>query len=325
MSLLQQRICRQGKPLLRLLRPRRGFFIFLVFLVLSGLFWLSTALNDSYDCELDLPVAIKNVPANVVLTNDSIDIVRVTVRDKGYTLLQYARRKGVMPVEIDFSAYPKQNGKCVVSASELHKLITKRLQNSTSVSTVKPDKMDLCYVEGTGKSVSVRLTGNFTPAKNYYLEHTEIEPSRVTLYASPGEIDSIQYVFTENLQMKNFSDTVSATVKIKQMPRMKTVPDEVTVTFFPDILTEDEAEVRITTVNVPDGTILRTFPSRVKVKYTVGVSMYRNVNLSQFKIQADYGSITESTDKCRLSLVQIPKGVKQASLETSEVDYLIEN
>ncbi len=324
MSLPQRKICRPNKALKRVLRPRKGFLVFLVFLVLSGLFWLSTALNGFYDYEIDMPVSVEGLPKNVILTTDSVDFVRVSVHDKGYALLQYVKKKNVPAVIIDFPSFDKQ-GKCVISSTELHKIVTKKLPNSISVSSIKPDKLEFGYVTGQGKNVPVRLSGDFTPASNYYLEHTEIEPSHVTVYAPADEIDSIHYALTERMQVRNFSDTVRTRVRLENSPRTKTVPAEVDVTLYPDVLTEEEAEVPVTTVNVPEGTVLRIFPSRVKVRYTVGVSAYRNVNVSQFVVEADYEKTAGGAEKCPLRLSAVPKGVKRAVLETSGVDYLVEN
>ncbi len=307
-----------------LVKPRRGFFVFLIFLVLSGLFWLSTALNGYYDYEIDLPVVVHGMPANIIQT-DSLDIVRVSVHDKGYALLQYAQRKNPSAIDIDFETFRKPGNRCAVSAVELHKLVTKRLQNSTSISSIKPDKIEFGFVEGVAKNVPVRLNGNFVPAKNYYLEHAEIRPSHVTLIAPADVIDTMHFAVTERLTIEDFSDTVSQNVKIRAAARTKVVPGEVTAVLYPDVLTEEEIEVPVAAVNVPEGVILRTFPARVKVRFTVGASMYRNINAAQFKVQLDYNDIAPGADKCKVRLAAVPKGVKRAKLAADEVDYLIEN
>ncbi len=307
------------------LRPRRDLLVFLVFLVLSGLFWLSTELNGYYDYEIDIPVKVTDVPANLIQTTEDVEVVHVTIHDKGFALLQYVRGNMTVPLTLNFSTYKIQGNKCVVSTTELSKMITKKFPNSTTVKSIKPDKIELTFVEGVGKSVPVRVVGNIEPAKNYYLEHLEVEPSSVTLYAPQGVIDSIDYVTTESLQLENFSDTLKAKVRVKTQTNTKAVPSEVEVTLFPDILTEEEVEVPITVVNVPRGVTLRTFPSRVKVKFTVGASLYKTVNTSQFEVVANYDDIVEDAEKCCISLAQTPNGVKAATLDIDEVDYLIEN
>ena len=67
----------------------KEFLIFLFFLLLSSTFWLLITLNETYEQEIVIPVHLVDVPKNVVLTSDTTMNVRVTVRDKGYTLLTY--------------------------------------------------------------------------------------------------------------------------------------------------------------------------------------------------------------------------------------------
>ncbi len=307
------------------LRPRRDVLVFLVFLVLSGLFWLSTELNGYYDYEVDIPIEVTAVPTSLIRTTDDVDIVHVTIYDKGFALLQYVREKKMDPIVLNYSTYKKPGNKCMVSATELSKMVAKKFPNSTMVKSIKPDKIELSFVEGVGRSVPVRVVGDLEPAKDYYLEHIEVKPSNVTLYAPQGLKDSTGYVETETLHLRDFSDTLKTMVKLKTQANTKAVPSEVEVTLFPDILTEEEVEVPINVTNVPQGVTLRTFPSRVKVKFTIGASLYRTINVSQFEVVADYNDIVEDAEKCCISLTQTPKGVKGASLEVDEVDYLIEN
>ena len=67
----------------------KELLIFLFFLALSGIFWLMMTLNETYEKELCVPVRLTDVPRNVVVTGDLPDTVRITVRDKGFTLVTY--------------------------------------------------------------------------------------------------------------------------------------------------------------------------------------------------------------------------------------------
>lgn len=325
MSSPLSRICQSSRSLLRLLRPRKGILLYLIFIVLSSLFWLSTSLNDYYDCEVGVRVIVNDVPVNYIPLSESTDTVRVMVHDKGYALLPFIRKNVLKPIVIDCPALTNSKCQFSLSASELRKLIVKRLPSSATISSIKPERIDRSYVEGVAKSVPVRVVGKISPASSHYLAHTEIDPAKVTVYAPVDVIDSIQYVSTEFLQLTGFADTVSVTVAIKPATNTKVDPEEVVVALYSDVLTEEETDVPITAVGVPDGTSLRTFPSRVKVRYTVGASMYRTINESQFKVQADFGDIQPGDDKCRISIVETPAGVRNASLATEKVDYLIEN
>ena len=94
---------------------------------------------------------------------------------------------------------------------------------------------------------------------------------------------------------------------------------------YPDVLTEESAEVPITALNMPEGNVLRTFPSRVKVVFTVGASIFRTINTNKFKVVVDYNEILSApSDKRTLKIASVPHGVKNAHTEIEHVDYLIE-
>jgi YbbR domain-containing protein len=322
---LLSRICKLSKQTLHLLRPRRSLLTFMVFLVLSGLFWLSTALNESYDCEVAVPLFLENIPKNVIVTSDVEDTLRVTVHDKGYAIMEYLYGDKVTPVRINVPTLSKESGRYVVTSAELLRLVRKQLNAFSSVTSVKPERLEVVYCHGSAKKVAVRLDGNIVPAANYYLSHVQITPEKVTVYAAKQLLDSITYVTTEPLQMRNFTDSVSLTATLKTVKGARITPQTVKVELFPDILTEGTADVPITVVNLPEGVNVRTFPLRVKVKYSVGVSLFRSVNTSQFRVEMDYNEIRSGSDKCPLHLTKMPQGITKASLEFAEVDYLIEN
>ena len=61
----------------------REFLIFLFFFLIAGGFWLLQTLNSDYEAEFSIPVRIKDVPNNVVLTSEPPSELRVRVKDKG--------------------------------------------------------------------------------------------------------------------------------------------------------------------------------------------------------------------------------------------------
>lgn len=54
----------------------REFLIFLFFLIASG-FWLIQTLNNDYEAEFSIPVRMKDVPNNIVLTSEPPSELRV--------------------------------------------------------------------------------------------------------------------------------------------------------------------------------------------------------------------------------------------------------
>ena len=103
------------------------------------------ALNETYEREIEIPVQLVDIPKNVVLTSDTTTNVRVTVRDKGFSLLAYLYGNKTHTIKIKFNAYAKKTGVGVVSSSELQKMIFRQLFNSSQIVSVKPDKFEYFF------------------------------------------------------------------------------------------------------------------------------------------------------------------------------------
>ncbi len=303
----------------------KEFLIFLFFLALSGTFWLMLALNDTYEKEVRFPVRIVNVPKNVVLTCDDDDTIRVVLRDKGYTICAYLYGDVIKRIDLPFSTYLKKKGYGSVSSSDITKLIYQELYSSTSIQSVKPDKIEYFYNYGIHKSLPVRLYGDITPEASYYLARVEFSPKTVDVYGSQAALDSMAYVYTEKLTIRNLKDTIERKLSLRNMKGIKCVPSNVKISIYPDILTEESVEVPITALNMPEGKVLRTFPARVKVSFSVGASLFRTVTPDKFKVVVDYNDLLAApSEKCTLKIAAVPHGIRNAHTEVEQVDYLLE-
>ena len=308
-------------------RANKEFLIFLFFLALSGAFWLSLTLNETYEQEFAVPFTVTDIPKNAVLTSDDVDTIRMTIRDKGIVLLAYNYGDYLKGVKVPFRKYTHNNGTGNVSAQELQKLVYQRLLSSSKIISVKQDKLEFYYNYGTKKQVPVRWSGRVIPDELFFISRVHYSPDSVTIYAADDKLDSISIIYTEPLNYANFRDTLRIDCRLTKMKGVKIVPDHVRVTFFTDVLTEERIDgIPVQGINMPEGKILRTFPSKASVTFVTGINTYRNLTPNDFTIVADYNEIKQNpTEKCRISLKDVPHGISRVRIETPLVDYLIES
>lgn len=261
-------------------------------------------------------------PRNAVITGDLPDTVRITVRDKGFTLITYAFR----PLNFKFNNYADETeGQGVIPVADVQKQILSQLYGSSKLLQVKPGKFDFYFTYGASKKVPVVFRGKITTSKSYYLAHTEFFPSMVTVYANKRQLDEVKAVEIVPFYYRNLQDTIRENVRIKKIRGVKVMPDMVRLAVYPDVLTEEMVDVPITAINMPPDKVLRTFPSKVSVKFTIGASLFRTIKPSQFTVVVDYNEIADNpSDKCTLQLRSVPRSVSKASLEMETVDYLLE-
>ena len=300
----------------------KEFLIFLFFLALSGVFWLMMTLNETMEREFKIPVRLTGVPRNAVMTGELADTVRVTIKDKGLTLVTYDFR----PLTFRFSSYADEDtGEGVVPVADVQKQVLSQMYGSSKLLQLKPGKFDFYFTYGSSKKVPVVFRGKITTHKSYYLAHTEFNPSMVTVYANKQQLDQLQAVEIEPFNYRNLQDTIRQMVKIKKIRGIKIVPPMVRISVYPDVLTEESVEVPVTAINMPPGMVLRTFPSKVTVRFTIGASLFRTIKPSLFKVVVDYEELAANpSDKCTLQLRSVPRSVSKASLEMDRVDYLLE-
>lgn len=304
----------------------REFLIFLFFLLLSGAFWLMMALNETYEEELKVPVRLVGMPRNAVMTDEPADTVKVTVRDKGFTLVTYKYGHWFRPLTFKFATYANEDqGHGAIPAADIIKQVQSQLYGSSKLLSVKPEKLDFYFTYGASKKVPIRFRGKISTSKSYYLAHTEFSPMMVTAYANKKVLDELKYVEIEPFNYRNLQDTIHQNVRLQKIRGVKLVPSTVRLSVYPDVLTEESIEVPVSAVNMPAGMVLRTFPSRVTVRFTIGASQFRMIRPEQFNVVVDYQTLAENpSDKCTLQLRSVPSSVSKAKLELDKVDYLLE-
>ena len=304
----------------------KEFLIFLFFLLLSGAFWLMMALNETYEEQLKVPVRLVGMPRNAVMTDEPADTVKVTVRDKGFTLVTYKYGHWFRPLTFKFATYANEDqGHGAIPAADIIKQVQSQLYGSSKLLSVKPEKLDFYFTYGASKKVPIRFRGKISTSKSYYLAHTEFSPMMVTAYANKKVLDELKYVEIEPFNYRNLQDTIHQNVRLQKIRGVKLVPSTVRLSVYPDVLTEESIEVPVSAVNMPAGMVLRTFPSRVTVRFTIGASQFRMIRPEQFNVVVDYQALAENpSDKCTLQLRSVPSSVSKAKLELDKVDYLLE-
>ncbi len=304
----------------------KQFLTFLFFLILSGIFWLSITLNESYEREIKVPVQVVGIPKNVVLTSPSTDTVRVTIRDKGWMIVAYLYGERMPTIHLNYKSFDRGNGAGIISSSDIKRLLVQQFEISTAITTVKPDRLEFFYNNGERKRVPVRWRGRVLPQQAYFISDVNYTPDSVDVYAAPEKLDSIRQIYTEPLNYVGFRDTLSVSCKLSHSNDIKVVPEQIQIEFLTDILTEETIEdVPIQCLNLPEGKVLRTFPAKVNIHFVAGATQIRHLHPEDFIVVADYREIAqESSEKCTLYLRSVPHGISRATLDTKQVDYLIE-
>ena len=318
------RISKQLKDFL-LSEKSREFFIFLFFFFVAGGFWLLQTLINDYETEFSVPVRLRKVPENVVITSEPVSKLQVRVKDKGTALLNCMLGKSFYPVTIDFPDYKGKNNRVRIYASNFSKEIAGQLKASTQLLSIKPDTLEYIFSTGVSKKVPVKLQGDVKAGRQYYFPDTLFQPDSVLVYAPETMLDTIQAAYTQYLTLDEVADTVTRHLSLQAGKGVKFVPSTTQMILPVDIYTEKTVEVPLRGINFPADKVLRAFPSKVQVTFQVGVSQFRQITAEDFHINVSYEELLDlGNNKYTVKLRSIPKGVNHVRFNPEQVDFLIE-
>ena len=303
----------------------REFFVFLCFFFIAAGFWLLQTLNNDYETEFSIPVRLRNVPENVVITSEPVSEVRVRVRDKGTVLLNYMLGKNFYPVILDFKNYINMGNHVQVQTSQVQKWITGQLNASTALLSMKPDTLEYYYSTGVSKMIPVKLCGNVSAGEQYYLPDTLFTPDSVRVYAPSDALDTMKVAYTLPLNLDNITDTLEREVTLSAPKGAKYIPASVKLTLPFDMYTEKTVEVPLRGINFPADKVLRAFPSKIKISFQVGMGRFRQITADDFHLVVSYEELVRlGSEKYTVKLRTLPEGVSHVRFNPEQVDFLIE-
>lgn len=303
----------------------REALVFLFFVCVSLGFWLLNTLDDVYKTEFRVPVRLKDVPKEVVLTTDFPENVQVSVEDRGTVLLNYMLGRTFYPIAFDFKDYSMMGNHVRISSEELTKKIVSQLNTSTKLLAIRPDTLDFIYAQGEAKRLPVRLNGQVGAGRQYYVSSVTFSPDSVVAYAPREVLDTLTVSYTHRVQVEGLTDTLRQNVALGGRRGVKFIPSTTVMTACVDMYSEKTVEVPVVGISFPAGKVLRTFPSKVQVTFQVGLKRFMDVSANEFFIGVTYEDVLRNKDgKLPLTLKTAPDWVSHVRIAPASVEYLIE-
>lgn len=303
------------------------FFVFLFFFVVSAGFWLLQTLNETFETEISVPLALKNVPEKVHITTELPSQIHITIRDRGTTLLRFFRYTVQNALEVDFEKYDAgvTNARVQIPIVDVQRLIQSQLGVTSRIISVRPDTLEYYYNRGVSRRLPVKVCGSIGASPQNYIQSLSLSEDSIMVYAPNNVLDTMQYAYTQAVNLLGLKENVTQLVSFRRMKGVKYEPNKVEMTTFVGYYAEKTVEVPIIGLNFPGDKELRTFPSRAKVTFRVESGQYQRITADNFVLAVTYEELLQNpSDKYRLHLKSLPEGVTNARISPQEVDYLIE-
>ncbi len=154
----------------------------------------------------DLPVVFQGIPENVVITDQTADVVNVRLRGTRAAL------RNISPTDLE---YPIE-----VSGSKegltVHEVDTTFLDFPRGVTVVSrsPAVLEVVFERAGRRSVTVRPDIVGSPPSGFALVRISVEPPRVWLAGARSEVLRLSEVVTETIEVGEFEQTTEREVRL---------------------------------------------------------------------------------------------------------------
>jgi hypothetical protein len=317
---------------LRHVKFGRDTGIFLIFLIISTLFWLLNQLSKDTTAEVRYPVRFHNSGEKRIIINDLPGYLLLEVKGQGYKLMKYKLKPWKVPLDINLRSFPLRPEKAgdtrrfYLLTSYMKGYISDHLGENMILQHVSPDTLFFVFDSLVKKKVPVEADIILELARQCILKDTpRIVPPEVIVSGPAMILDTLKRVRTERMEFRGVEKSFEKTLPLVRPAHVTLSAGEVVLQVEVEQYTEAVFNIPVRTLNVPDTLALRLFPSVVKVSFKVGLSRYKKLLPELFIAVVDYRDLKkEKSDRLPIHLVKQPSGIESVRLDPERVEYLIE-
>lgn len=277
---------------------RKEVLTFLLFVMVSGFFWIVQTSREETAAEFMVDLQIENQPQDMVFTTHIPTQLKVTITDINSRLLNYSVNDRLQSLSVDFDRYADAIGNFRISAAELQSLLREQLFSSTSITAVTPSLIDARFALTEGRKLPVCVRGTYLPADNYRLRDLIVEPDSVIINAPNVVLDTMQQVYTTVATHYELRDTLIEALPLDLPLGVKATPSSVKITAPVAQYVEKVFEnLVVKTTDLPKGKRLLIFPYAIRLSCLVDFHHFRNLSAEEFSVSVSYKDIAGSDGK----------------------------
>lgn len=309
----------------------RNLLTYLICVVIATILWFLNALNKDYIAEISYPVKYVNLPKGKYFVSDPPSNLVLEVKAKGFALLGHRVSTSFLPITFNVNSYSnhqleKNNVyEYTINTNDLKDKITTQLNADIKLQAIAPETIEFKFAPSRSKKIAVCPIVKYSLKRQYILkDRISTIPDSITVSGPSVIIDTLRYIYTEPLNLKEIGKDISKNVELAMVPKCNTEDTEVQLNINVEQYTEVRRTIRISQINVPDTITLRLFPDYVNITYNIGLSQYDKVSDSSFVFTVDYKQHAVSS-YLEVKAKEFPSSIKDLSFTPQKVEYIIEH
>lgn len=313
------------------LKPRRGFYVFLICLAIASGFWLLNSLTREYSVTVDIPVKYTGFDGDFVISNHPPDALHFTVRGEGFTLLSKTKSGSYDTLQIDVTRFMSDQIEeadfysTAFSVKQLKQNITTAAGNRLSFEDVDLDSIRVVLERKVTRTVALKSPSGIKPASQYaFRSEPVLSPDSAIIEGPKSVVDSVWRITADIPEIVEADQSQAFDVPlILPHPGIKIKPEKAQLSFEVEPLTEGEFLITVATKSVPDSIEVSLYPSTVNIRFAAGLSTFDNVTAEDFEAYVDYSDVANKKAEKLMVKVQSGKNINIVSHTPEQVEFLV--
>ncbi len=293
--------------------------VFLIFLVLSTLFWTLTKLSKEYTDTIEFKTRYINLPKEKVTQNNFLEKMTVVLKSSGFSLLGYNMNTSNLTIDLQY-LIRKNNTIYYFLPNQHLPTFQKQLKAEETIIKIYPDTLFFDFGKLTSKTIKVKPNLKITYKSGYnLLDKITISPKSIVITGPEKQIDSMQFINTKLLELNNVASSFKKKIALdipKYLDRVHFSESKIQVAGSVEKFTEGSLKLKFELINVPKEYNISTFLQKVKITYKVSLKNFNKIQVSDFKVVCDFSKTQRDS-----LLYLVPKLVKQSNL-VSDIDLV---
>lgn len=315
---------------------REKYLVFLFFVFLSALGWFFLVLTEVSTANIKYPVKYTGLPPNKILSQAPPNQLTLSVRADGFTILaNKLKLKRPLSYNVNaFKLYSLSLDSLSVYTLTRYALDSltyelKRKNKNFEILNIAPDTLTFNFASVKKKKVPIAVRIKYNPdlfmRQHMFNGQPVCFPDSIEVTGPASIIDTLRYVYTSPLNLRNLSDSVQKRANLRGISRVEMRERRVKVMIPVDEFTEAELVIPLKQRAVPDSLILKTFPVTIRVKYHVTMSNYDRVAPDIFEAYVDFDKLViGESSKMQVETEPAPIYLHNIKYSHKYVEYLIE-
>ncbi len=313
---------------------KRRFYVFVLCLLFSAIFWLFTKLSQQTSAVFSRPVVFSSFPDGLLAASQSDSTVTFRIETTGVRLINHyvATRNDTLAFDAKGLAEVSRNGQRLhfITGNELAGMLTTNINAWANVNNIEPDTIFLELVPAIEKRLPIKLNAKISFEQRFrQYGSISIDPDSVLLTGPKSLLDTLEFIATAEWSPGNLRQTTQARVALIKPVKTGSIHFDhefvdVRVPVAEFTQSDIELPVRVICPEEFDTAEIRLFPNKVNVSVLVALQDYAMLDEHLFEATVSCPQALDDSDgRLEVAMENFPAFVDILRIRPPFVEYII--